>query len=118
MIQGNLNLITQALEAVGHKMEVIPDPSTVHFHLPGDLSVLVHREYDDFVTELVNKFPHEKEGILKFYGTCWKVLWYHFHSPLLSTTTTFFSFWYFEFTLCKHISSTVVFSYMSRSSIH
>lgn len=74
VIQGNLNLITQALEAVGHKMEVIPDPSTVHFHLPGDLSVLVHREYDDFVTELVNKFPHEKEGILKFYGTCWKVL--------------------------------------------
>ncbi|EEC68393.1 hypothetical protein OsI_36549 [Oryza sativa Indica Group] len=70
---GNLNLITQALEAVGHKMEVIPDPSTVHFHLPGDLSVLVHREYDDFVTELVNKFPHEKEGILKFYGTCWKI---------------------------------------------
>uniref|UniRef100_A0A0D3HN76 Uncharacterized protein n=1 Tax=Oryza barthii TaxID=65489 RepID=A0A0D3HN76_9ORYZ len=50
--KGNLNLITQALEAVGHKMEVIPDPSTVHFHLPGDLSVLVHREYDDFVTEL------------------------------------------------------------------
>uniref|UniRef100_A0A0E0F6U7 prolycopene isomerase n=1 Tax=Oryza meridionalis TaxID=40149 RepID=A0A0E0F6U7_9ORYZ len=71
--KGNLNLITQALEAVGHKMEVIPDPSTVHFHLPGDLSVLVHREYDDFVTELVNKFPHEKEGILKFYGTCWKI---------------------------------------------
>uniref|UniRef100_A0A0D9XTE9 prolycopene isomerase n=1 Tax=Leersia perrieri TaxID=77586 RepID=A0A0D9XTE9_9ORYZ len=71
--KGNLNLITQALEAVGHKMEVIPDPSTVHFHLPNDLSVLVHREYDDFITELVNKFPHEKEGILKFYGICWKI---------------------------------------------
>ena len=55
-------------------MEVIPDPSTVHFHLPGYLSVLVHREYNDFIKELVSKFPHEKEGILKFYGTCWKVL--------------------------------------------
>ncbi|KAI5017254.1 hypothetical protein ZWY2020_037632 [Hordeum vulgare] len=71
--KGNLNLITQALEAVGCKMEVIPDPSTVHFHLPGALSVLVHREYDDFIEELVRKFPHEKEGILKFYGTCWKI---------------------------------------------
>uniref|UniRef100_A0A452XVA2 prolycopene isomerase n=9 Tax=Triticinae TaxID=1648030 RepID=A0A452XVA2_AEGTS len=71
--KGNLNLITQALEAVGCKMEVIPDPSTVHFHLPGALSVLVHREYNDFIEELVSKFPHEKEGILKFYGTCWKI---------------------------------------------
>nr|ALQ56930.1 prolycopene isomerase [Crocus ancyrensis] len=71
--KGNLNLITQALEAVGHKMEVVPDPTTVHFHLADDLSVRVHREYDDFITELVNKFPHEKEGINKFYGICWKI---------------------------------------------
>jgi prolycopene isomerase len=62
-----LNLTTKALEAVGHMLEVI------HFHLPGDLSVLVHREYGDFIRELISKFPHEKEGILKFYGTCWKV---------------------------------------------
>jgi prolycopene isomerase len=74
VIQGNLNLITQALEAVGRKMEVLPDPSTVHFHLPGDLSVLVHRKYEDFINELISKFPHEREGIIKFYGTCWKVL--------------------------------------------
>nr|CAB3491813.1 unnamed protein product [Digitaria exilis] len=71
--KGNLNLITQALQAVGRKMEVLPDPSTVHFHLPGDLSVLVHRKYEDFVNELISKFPHEKEGILKFYGICWKI---------------------------------------------
>ncbi|XP_019186845.1 PREDICTED: prolycopene isomerase, chloroplastic [Ipomoea nil] len=71
--KGNLNLITQALAAVGCKMEVLPDPTTVHFHLPDDLSVRVHREYSDFVAELVNKFPHEKEGILKFYGECWKI---------------------------------------------
>nr|GME12608.1 prolycopene isomerase, chloroplastic [Ipomoea batatas] len=71
--KGNLNLITQALAAVGCKIEVLPDPTTVHFHLPDDLSVRVHREYSDFVAELVNKFPHEKEGILKFYGECWKI---------------------------------------------
>ena len=71
--QGNLNLITQALAAVGREMEVIPDPTTVHFHLPNNLSVQVHREYSDFIEELTSKFPHEKEGILKFYGKCWKV---------------------------------------------
>lgn len=71
--KGNLNLITKALAAVGCEMEVIPDPTTVHFHLPNDLSVLVHREYSDFVAELTSKFPHEKEGILAFYGECWKI---------------------------------------------
>ncbi|KAG9144909.1 hypothetical protein Leryth_026722 [Lithospermum erythrorhizon] len=71
--KGNLNLITQSLAAVGCKMQVIPDPTTVHFHLPNGLSVRVHREYSDFVTELVSKFPNEKEGILRFYGECWKI---------------------------------------------
>ncbi|CAL5435803.1 unnamed protein product [Camellia sinensis] len=70
---GNLNLITQALAAVGCKMQVIPDPTTVHFHLPKNLSVRVHREYSEFIAELVIKFPHENEGILKFYGECWKI---------------------------------------------
>ncbi|KAG5556337.1 hypothetical protein RHGRI_006814 [Rhododendron griersonianum] len=70
---GNLNLITQALAAVGCKMQVIPDPTTVHFHLPRNLSVQVHREYSEFITELISKFPHEKQGILKFYGECWKI---------------------------------------------
>lgn len=71
--KGNLNLITQALSAVGCRMEVIPDPTTVRFHLPGDLSVCVHRDYDEFITELINKFPHEKEGVKKFYSECWKI---------------------------------------------
>ncbi|XP_065856380.1 prolycopene isomerase, chloroplastic isoform X3 [Euphorbia lathyris] len=71
--KGNLNLITQALAAVGCKMEVIPDPTTVHFHLPNNLSVRIYREYNDFISELTSKFPHEKEGILKFYGECWKI---------------------------------------------
>ncbi|KAE8709950.1 Prolycopene isomerase [Hibiscus syriacus] len=71
--KGNLNLITQALAAVGREMEVIPDPTTVHFHLPNNLSVRVHKEYSEFIAELTSKFPHEKEGILKFYGECWKI---------------------------------------------
>lgn len=76
--QGNLNLITQALAAVGCEMQVIPDPTTVHYHLPNNLSVLVHREYSEFIAELTGKFPHEKEGILKFYGECWKVCSFSF----------------------------------------
>lgn len=71
--QGNLNLITQALAAVGCEMPVIPDPTTVHFNLPNNLSVRVHKEYSEFIAELTSKFPHEKEGILKFYSECWKV---------------------------------------------
>ncbi|KAH0913545.1 hypothetical protein HID58_036866 [Brassica napus] len=57
----------------GFSDKVIPDPTTVHFHLPNDLSVQVHREYDEFVNELISKFPHEKEGVLGFYGVCWKI---------------------------------------------
>ncbi|CAA0822547.1 Prolycopene isomerase- chloroplastic [Striga hermonthica] len=71
--KGNLNLITQSLAAVGCTMEVIPDPTTVHYHLPNNLSVRVHREYNEFIYELVRRFPHEREGILKFYGICWKI---------------------------------------------
>ncbi|GMN39617.1 hypothetical protein TIFTF001_008835 [Ficus carica] len=71
--KGNLNLITQALAAVGCEMAVIPDPTTVHFHLPNNLSVRVHKEYSEFIAELTSKFPHEKEGILKFYSECWKI---------------------------------------------
>uniref|UniRef100_A0A2K2A523 prolycopene isomerase n=1 Tax=Populus trichocarpa TaxID=3694 RepID=A0A2K2A523_POPTR len=61
------------LAAVGCEMEVIPDPTTVHFHLPNNLSVKVPKEYSDFISELTAKFPHEKEGILKFYSECWKI---------------------------------------------
>ncbi|PKA52290.1 Prolycopene isomerase 2, chloroplastic [Apostasia shenzhenica] len=71
--KGNLNLITQALEAVDCKMPVIPDPSTVHFHLPDNLSIRVHRDYDMFISELVDHFPHEQEGIHKFYNECWRI---------------------------------------------
>jgi prolycopene isomerase len=37
------------------------------------LEVKVWREYADFVEELGAKFPHEREGIRKFYGECWQV---------------------------------------------
>lgn len=86
--QGNLNLITQALAAVGCEMQVIPDPTTVHFHLPTNISIRVHREYSKFTAELTDKFPHEKEGILKFYRECWKVCHNFYLSFSIEMTTT------------------------------
>ena len=32
--QGTTNLITKCLEAVGKRMETIPDPTQVYYHLP------------------------------------------------------------------------------------
>jgi len=72
-VQGSINLITKALAAVGCKMELLPDPTTVHYHLPSGLSVRVHRKFEDFLVELTGFFPHEREGISQFYNECWKV---------------------------------------------
>lgn len=31
------------------------------------------RDYDKFIAELTERFPHEKKGIRKFYDECWRV---------------------------------------------
>lgn len=71
--KGNVNLITRSLAAVGRKLELIEDPTTVHYHMPNNLSVKVHRGYEEFIAELTDRFPDEKEGIRKFYDECWTV---------------------------------------------
>jgi prolycopene isomerase len=76
---GETNLITRALAAVGRKIDTLPDPTQVHYHLPrsaahtSGLEVKVWRAYEDFANELVSKFPHEERGIRAFYGECWRV---------------------------------------------
>ena len=37
------------------------------------LEVKVWRDYDEFVAELTQCFPHEAAGIRSFYGECWRV---------------------------------------------
>lgn len=37
------------------------------------MEILVWREYEEFIKELIGKFPHEEKGIRLFYGECWKV---------------------------------------------
>lgn len=71
--KGTTNLLTRALATVDRQVESIPDPVQVHYHLPGDLDVQVFREYDRFLKSLYERFPHEKDGIRRFYGACWSV---------------------------------------------
>ncbi|MGI0482825.1 carotenoid isomerase [Geminocystis sp. CENA526] len=70
---GTTNLLTRALSAVNQKMETIPDPVQIHYHLPNNLDLKVHREYEKFLEELYKYFPEEKEGIRAFYDECWQV---------------------------------------------
>jgi prolycopene isomerase len=71
--QGTTNLLTRALQAVNVSLETIPDPVQIHYHLPNNLEIQVHKTYEKFLQELTDKFPHEREGIRKFYGECWQV---------------------------------------------
>jgi prolycopene isomerase len=76
---GTTNLITRALAAVGKKLDTVPDPTQIHYHLPASkahpdgLEVKVWRQYEDFIKELGDRFPAERVGIKKFYDECWKV---------------------------------------------
>ncbi|HEY9625577.1 MAG TPA: carotenoid isomerase [Crinalium sp.] len=71
--QGTTNLLTRALAAVNMSIETVPDPVQIHYHLPGKLDLKVHREYELFLQELTALFPHERDGIRKFYDECWAV---------------------------------------------
>jgi prolycopene isomerase len=76
---GTTNLLTKALEAVGQRMETVPDPTQIHYHLPRSaahpegLEVKVWRDYEAFIQELGDRFPAERQGIRKFYDECWRV---------------------------------------------
>ena len=71
--RGTTNLLTRALEAVEMEIETFADPVQIHYHLPDDLDLKVHRDYEEFLQELIAIFPHEESGIRSFYGECWNV---------------------------------------------
>lgn len=71
--RGTTNLLTRALQGVGMELETIPDPVQIHYHLPNGLDVKVHRDYEQFLAELGDRFPQERQGIRQFYDECWKV---------------------------------------------
>ena len=71
--QGTTNLLTRALNTVNQKIETFADPVQIHYHLPDNLELKVHRDYEEFLQELIAIFPHEEKGIRGFYGECWNV---------------------------------------------
>ena len=71
--EGTTPLITLALAGAGKRIDTVPDPTQIHYHLPKGLDVKVHRKYEAFLAELGDRFPEEREGIRKFYGECWAV---------------------------------------------
>lgn len=71
--QGTTNLLTRALAAVNMKLETFADPVQIHYHLPDNLEIKVHRDYEKFLQELIARFPQEKIGIRRFYDECWQV---------------------------------------------
>lgn len=71
--KGTTNLLTKALAAVDMQLETYADPVQIHYHLPDNLELKVHRDYEAFLQELIAIFPHEEAGIRGFYGECWNV---------------------------------------------
>jgi prolycopene isomerase len=82
--QGTTNLLTRALAAVGENIETIPDNVQIHYHLPNGLELKVERDYQQFIQNITACFPHEKQGIRRFYDECWKVFNYLNRMDLLS----------------------------------
>jgi prolycopene isomerase len=71
--QGTTNLLTRALDAAHVHLDTIPDDTQILYHLPNGLDIKVDRDYEKFMQDLSDRFPHERQGIRKFYDTCWKV---------------------------------------------
>src|SRR5512146_1521720 len=49
------NILTRALEAVNMSLETIPDPVQIHYHLPDGLDLKVHRDYEKFLQEVIDR---------------------------------------------------------------
>ena len=82
--KGHTNLLTRALADVNERCEVIPDPSQLAYHLPDNLNIVVNRNYNQFISDLSERFPDERIGIKKFYDKCWEVFNCLDAMPLLS----------------------------------
>ncbi len=82
--KGYTNLLTRALADVGEKVETLPDPVQLAYHLPENLEIAVNRNYQEFISDLICIFPHEAYGIKRFYDVCWQVFNCLDSMPLLS----------------------------------
>lgn len=64
---GTLNLHTRIFRKLGIEVATLHDPVQIHYHLPNGFSVPVSHDRQTFLGALVLRFPHEAEGIEKFY---------------------------------------------------
>ncbi len=71
--EGTTNLLTRALAAVNIELKTIPDHTQIHYHLPNNIDIKVDRQYEKFIQDLGDRFPHERQGISQFYAACWDV---------------------------------------------
>jgi len=64
---GTLNLHTRIFRKLGVEVRTIHDPVQIHYHLPDDFSIAACYDRLAFLGALATRFPHEAEGITKFY---------------------------------------------------
>lgn len=65
---GTLNLHTKIFRKLGVKVQTVPDPVQIHYHLPEGLNLAACYDRGLFLDRLTAAFPHEREGIGKFYA--------------------------------------------------
>ncbi|NTU68797.1 MAG: FAD-dependent oxidoreductase [Chlorobiaceae bacterium] len=66
--KGTLNLHSRIFRRLGIDLPTIPDPVQIHYHMPNGFEVPVHYDRHRFLECLYRRFPHEKEGIRRFYA--------------------------------------------------
>ena len=64
---GTLNLHTRIFRKLGIDVPTIHDPVQIHYHLPNGFSLPAYYDRHAFIDALTSRFPHEREGIEKFY---------------------------------------------------
>lgn len=65
--KGTLNLHSRIFRKLGVGFRTVPDPVQIHYHMPEGFEVPVYYERRRFLDCLCRRFPHEKEGIRRFY---------------------------------------------------
>ncbi|NTW53268.1 MAG: FAD-dependent oxidoreductase [Chlorobaculum sp.] len=65
--KGTLNLHTRIFRKLGVEVQTIPDPVQIHYHLPAGFEVPAWFDRSRFLEALCQRFPHERNGIRKFY---------------------------------------------------
>jgi prolycopene isomerase len=70
---GSLNLHTRIFNRLGVTIKTIHDPVQICYHLPNGFEVATHYDREQFLAELIERFPKEAKGIRTFYDELEKV---------------------------------------------